>query len=38
MKAYLCREFGPINSHKVEEIENPIPADHEVLILSLIHI
>ena len=32
MKAYLCREFGPINSHKVEEIESPIPGDHEVLI------
>ena len=22
MKAYLCREFGPINSHKVEEIDS----------------
>ena len=32
MKAYLCREFGPINSHKVEEIDSPIPGDHEVLI------
>ena len=23
MKAYLCREFGPVESHKVEEIEDP---------------
>ena len=21
MKAYVCREFGPVDSHKVEEIE-----------------
>ena len=23
MKAYVCREFGPVASHKVEEIEDP---------------
>ena len=23
MKAYVCREFGPVDSHKVEEIEDP---------------
>ena len=23
MKAFVCREFGPVNSHKVEEIEDP---------------
>ena len=23
MKAYVCREFGPVESHKVEEIEDP---------------
>ena len=23
MKAYICREFGPVESHKVEEIEDP---------------
>lgn len=32
MKAYLCREFGPINSHKVEEIDSPIPGDNEVVV------
>ena len=23
MKAYVCREFGPVESHKVEEIDDP---------------
>ena len=23
MKAYVCREFGPVDSHKVEEVEDP---------------
>ena len=23
MKAYVCREFGPVESHKVEEIADP---------------
>ena len=23
MKAFICREFGPVDSHKVEEIEDP---------------
>jgi NADPH2:quinone reductase len=23
MKAFVCREFGPVDSHKVEEIEDP---------------
>ena len=23
MKAYVCREFGPVESHKIEEIEDP---------------
>ncbi len=23
MKAYVCKEFGPVESHKVEEIEDP---------------
>ena len=23
MKAYLCREFGPISSHKIEDIDIP---------------
>ena len=23
MKAYVCREFGPVESHKVEEVEDP---------------
>ena len=32
MKAYLCREFGPISSHKIEEIEIPKPQDNDVLI------
>ena len=22
MKAFVCREFGPVDSHKVEEIED----------------
>ena len=23
MKAYVCREFGPVDSHEVEEVEDP---------------
>ena len=32
MKAYLCREFGPISSHQIETIEVPTPTDNDVLI------
>ena len=32
MKAYLCREFGPISSHKIESIDIPEPQDNDVLI------
>ena len=32
MKAFLCKEFGPITSHTVEEIDNLVPGDHEVVI------
>lgn len=32
MKAVVIREFGDIESHKVEDIAAPIPADDEVLI------
>ena len=32
MKAYLCREFGPISTHQVETINKPVPSDNEVLI------
>ena len=34
MKAFVCREFGPVNYHKVEEIEDPRAEPG----LSLIHI
>jgi NADPH2:quinone reductase len=30
MKAYVCREFGPIESHQVEEIEDPIVGPGQV--------
>ena len=32
MKAFLCRKFGPINSHTVDEIDNLVPGDNEVVI------
>ena len=32
MKAFLCREFGPISSHKVEEIDDLIPDSHDIVI------
>ena len=32
MKAYLCREYGPISSHKIETIDVPIPNDNDALI------
>ena len=24
MKAFLCKEFGPVDSHQVEEIDDPL--------------
>ena len=32
MKAFLCKEFGPIESHKVEEIEEPVAGPGEVVV------
>ena len=32
MKAFLCKEFGPINSHTIDEIDNLVPGDNEVVI------
>ena len=32
MKAFLCKEFGPIESHKVEEIEDPVARPGEVVV------
>ena len=32
MKAFLCRKFGPIDSHQVEEVNDLVPAKHEVLV------
>ena len=32
MKAFLCRKFGPIDSHQVEEVDDLVPAKHEVLV------
>ena len=32
MKAFLCREFGPISSHEVEEIDDLIPGSHDIVI------
>ena len=32
MKAYVCREFGPIESHKVEEIDDPIVGPGQVIV------
>lgn len=32
MKAFLCKEFGPVDSHKVEEIDDPIAGPGEVVV------
>ena len=32
MRAAIVREFGPIASHKVETVADPIPGPHEVLV------
>jgi NADPH2:quinone reductase len=32
MKAFLCREFGPVDSHKVEEIEDPVAGPGQVVV------
>ena len=32
MKAYVCREFGPVESHKIEEIEDPRAEAGQVIV------
>ena len=32
MKAFLCKEFGPVDSHRVEEIEDPIAGPGQVVV------
>ena len=32
MKAFLCKEFGPVDSHNVEEIEDPIAGPGQVVV------
>lgn len=32
MRAILIREYGPVDSHRVEEVPEPVPGDEEVLI------
>ena len=32
MKAFLCKEFGPVDSHKVEEIEDPVAGPGQVIV------
>ena len=32
MKAFLCKEFGPIESHQVEEIDDPVAGPGEVVV------
>ena len=32
MKAFLCKEFGPVDSHTVEEIEDPVVGPGQVVV------
>ena len=32
MKAFLCKEFGPVDSHQVEEIDEPIAGPGQVVV------
>ena len=32
MKAFLCKEFGPVDSHTVEEIEDPVAGPGQVVV------
>ena len=32
MKAFLCKESGPVDSHKVEEIDDPVAGPGEVVV------
>ena len=32
MKAFLCKEFGPVDSHQVEEIEDPVAGPGQVVV------
>lgn len=32
MKAFLCKEFGPVDSHQVEEIDDPIAGPEQVVV------
>ena len=33
MKAFLCKEFGPVDSHTVEEIEDPVAVQARLLLI-----
>lgn len=32
MKAFLCKEFGPVDSHSVEEIEDPVAGPGQIVV------
>lgn len=32
MKAFVCKEFGPIESHKIEEVADPVAGDGQVVV------
>ncbi len=32
MKAFVCKEFGPIESHGIEEVPDPIAGDGQVVV------
>ena len=32
MKAFVCKEFGPIESHGIEEMPDPVAGDGQVVV------
>ena len=32
MKAFVCKEFGPIESHRIEEVPDPVAGDGQVVV------
>ena len=32
MKAFVCKEFGPIESHRIEEVPAPVAGDGQVVV------
>ena len=32
MKAFVCNEFGPVESHKIEDVDDPVAGPGQVVV------